>query len=67
MSTHPLLELAVATSGGLGRWQKVRQVKVTVSSGGLAFNALSEQGNGRDSPEKILWEANMIAEIRVES
>jgi hypothetical protein len=38
MSTHPLLELAVSAAGGLERWQRVREIRATISSGGLAFN-----------------------------
>ena len=39
MNTHPLLKLAVAAAGGLERWQRVRELRATMSSGGLAFNA----------------------------
>jgi hypothetical protein len=38
MSAHALLELAVAAAGGVERWQRVRELRATVSSGGLAYN-----------------------------
>src|SRR6516162_6838282 len=37
MSVHPLLNLAVDAAGGLERWQRVRELRATVSSGGLAY------------------------------
>jgi hypothetical protein len=37
MTMHPLLERAVEAAGGLERWRRVREIRATVSSGGLAF------------------------------
>lgn len=38
MKSHALLDLAVAAAGGSERWQNVREVKATISGGGLAYN-----------------------------
>jgi hypothetical protein len=37
MTMHPLLERAVEAAGGLERWRRVREIRATVSTGGLAF------------------------------
>lgn len=39
MNVHTLLEPAIAAVGGLEKWQRIRELKATMSSGGLAFSA----------------------------
>jgi len=38
-SGHPLLDFAVEAAGGLSKWERAREVRAQMSSGGLAFNS----------------------------
>jgi hypothetical protein len=65
MNVHPLLERAIAAAGGLEKWQRIRELKATMSSGGACVQRPLARGQATLDSQRFAERARGRNSLRI--